>query len=342
MDGVLTFSGLAAEPGMKVQGRFSLRSSCGEEVAQVPGGIINGSRPGLTLWLLGGLHGDEPEGMVAIQRVLGTIDPQRLSGAIIGLVTINGSAYAAWERESPLDGKDLNTVFPGDDNCSFTERLAAGLFAVLVAQVSPDDCLLALEGAGRTTMAARLIEVPGTGDAVEERCMRLAETACNPHLRIIARIEERRGDWERIYGGSLFREIVKHVPVARLTIESGSMGTLDEADVLAHCHAVTNILGFLGMYSVERVPPPGPITRTVQNVRILPHRRGFWLRKVGAGEVVDEGQLLAVVVNEVGEAVEQLYAPFRGIILYIRGFGRVDPLSSKLAHWYGINVARYP
>ncbi|HEV2356273.1 MAG TPA: hypothetical protein VGZ23_01465, partial [bacterium] len=74
---------------------------------------------------------------------------------------------------------------------------------------------------------------------------------------------------------------------------------------------------------------------TTESTRIMPTKRGFWERQVDIGARVKGGQHLASVLDERGDEIERLVAPFAGIVLYLRGFGLVDPLSPKLGHRYG-------
>ncbi len=41
---------------------------------------VNGARPGPVLLVTGGVHGDEPEGPVAIQELFDQIEPEALTG----------------------------------------------------------------------------------------------------------------------------------------------------------------------------------------------------------------------------------------------------------------------
>jgi len=211
----------------------------------------------------------------------------------------------------------------------------------MVGLVSEEDCLVTLEGGGRDVLSARLIEVRGSGDAHEERAMTLAHTLCNPNLRIIVRIEERAGAWATIYGSTITREIARVVPAARLTVEAGGMGLMIEHDIQAHYDAVFNLLKAMGMYPGSPKVPAKEIIEIEENARVFPRRSGFWKRWVDAGAWVKAGDRLAAVLDELGTEIEALVAPFHGIILYIRGFGLVNPLASRQNPRYGVNVGRY-
>jgi predicted deacylase len=336
MTETFTFCGLSASRGQKVWGRLQLVDG----VEGAPAAIVNGTSPGPTAWILAGVHGDEIEAMLATQRILRDLDPSKLSGTIVAIVALNNTALADWERESPIDGKDLNRVFPGVSSGTFTDRLAHAFFNAMQPRLSLQDCIFNLHGGGRTVLCARVIELRGTGDAAEARCLKLSEAACNPNLNIIARIEEQKGEWAATYRGTLMREFAdKAVPA--ITIEAGGLGRLDDRDILAHYDGIFNVLVELEMYKGHAKKPAPSIIKTTESTRIMPTKRGFWKLHVDIGARVSEGQHLASVLDERGNEIERLSAPFAGIILYLRGFGLVDPLSHKLGHRYGINMGRY-
>ena len=51
--------------------------------------VVNGKLPGPTLCLTAAVHGDELNGIEMVRRVMHDIDPQKLSGAMIGVPIVN-------------------------------------------------------------------------------------------------------------------------------------------------------------------------------------------------------------------------------------------------------------
>lgn len=99
-------------------------------VVPVPVGVIkNGTGP--TVILEGGNHGDEYEGPIALSELLRDLDPALVSGRLIIVPAINLPAVAAGHRVSPVDGLNLNRVFPGDPLGTTTRQIAAYLNDVI-------------------------------------------------------------------------------------------------------------------------------------------------------------------------------------------------------------------
>lgn len=93
--------------------------------------VIRGSKDGPKLAMFGGIHGDEPLGTEAVRRVLQKIDPGQISGTIVAVPVANPYAFEAGKMVTPVDGLNLNRIFPGDREGSLTEQLAAVLSGIL-------------------------------------------------------------------------------------------------------------------------------------------------------------------------------------------------------------------
>jgi len=89
----------------------------------VPAGVIvNGTGP--TILMIGGVHGDEFEGPVAMVKFLHSTEAEQVQGRIIVLPALNSPAVHASSRVSPYDNVNLNRAFPGDPNGSPTQIIA--------------------------------------------------------------------------------------------------------------------------------------------------------------------------------------------------------------------------
>ncbi len=92
---------------------------------RVPLYVAASANPGPTVVAIGGTHGDEYEGPVGLKNLTRGLDPSRLvAGRLIVVPVLNVPAFRAARRDSPLDGKNMNRVFPGDAKGSITERIA--------------------------------------------------------------------------------------------------------------------------------------------------------------------------------------------------------------------------
>ena len=120
--------------------------------------VVNGTEHGPVLCVDAGVHGDEYDGQEAIRRVLAETDPASLRGTLVGIPCMNTPAFEAAARTSGLDHLNLNRIFPGDAEGSYSLRLAA----TFVEQVVPViDALVDLHTGGTFGEIAPLIIVQG-------------------------------------------------------------------------------------------------------------------------------------------------------------------------------------
>lgn len=105
------------------------------EVARMPSGtMINmpvyffrSLQSGPILLILGGLHGDEVNGIEIVRRMIAEGQFSNIKqGTIIAIPILNVFGFLNYSREVP-DGKDVNRSFPGDKNGSLASRVARHL-----------------------------------------------------------------------------------------------------------------------------------------------------------------------------------------------------------------------
>ena len=91
----------------------------------IPISVINGKEKGPIFTILAGVHGYEYPPIMAVQELMKQIDPAKLKGTLIILPITNiGAFYERVPYQNPTDKKNLNTVFPGKENGTITEKIA--------------------------------------------------------------------------------------------------------------------------------------------------------------------------------------------------------------------------
>ncbi|ARV09507.1 succinylglutamate desuccinylase [Winogradskyella sp. PC-19] len=97
----------------------------------VPVIIERSKKPGPTVLITAGIHGDEVNGVEIVRQIIakGINKPKR--GTIICIPVINVFGFIHMDRLFP-DGRDLNRVFPGSKNGSLASRVAHQLMTKVV------------------------------------------------------------------------------------------------------------------------------------------------------------------------------------------------------------------
>jgi predicted deacylase len=89
----------------------------------IPVHVFNAKKPGPTVLLQAGLHGDEINGVETLRRMLEHNDFNIEKGAVIVVPILNIFGFIHFSRDVP-DGKDVNRSFPGTKSGSLASRIA--------------------------------------------------------------------------------------------------------------------------------------------------------------------------------------------------------------------------
>ncbi|MPZ12567.1 MAG: N-alpha-acetyl diaminobutyric acid deacetylase DoeB, partial [Kiloniellaceae bacterium] len=107
--------------------------------------IRNGAGP--TALFTGGNHGDEYEGPISILDMARTLEPAEISGRVILLPMMNYPAVRGGRRTSPIDGGNLNRLFPGKPDGTITQKIADYVTTALLPLA---DVVVDLHSGGKT------------------------------------------------------------------------------------------------------------------------------------------------------------------------------------------------
>ena len=147
--------------------------------------VRNGAGP--TALLTGANHGDEYEGPVALQHLALTLQPAQITGRVIIVPAFNTPAFLAGTRTSPLDGGNLNRMFPGRPDGSPTEKIADYFNRVLVPEA---DIVLDFHSGGKTLdfvpfAAAHILDDP----AQQAACVAAMRAFAAPYSVMLLEID---------------------------------------------------------------------------------------------------------------------------------------------------------
>ena len=122
---------LSVESGTKLQGFLHVANSD----LTMPITLINGGTPGKTVVITSGVHGGEYPGIETAIRLAKALEATEICGRVAIVHPVNTSAFQAkMQYVAPLDGKNLNRMFPGQALGTITERIAYTISTELHAQ----------------------------------------------------------------------------------------------------------------------------------------------------------------------------------------------------------------
>lgn len=265
-----------------------------------------GVHDGPLVVVTGAVHGDEYEGPAAIQRLFTELDATTLAGTWIGLPIVNLPAWQARSRVSPLDGIDLNRVFPGPvvgQSSSVSYALAEAVFTTFVQRC---DVLVDLHSGG-----AKLVHLPMVGwyagDATAERLARTFDPALHPWL-----IPDR--------AGVLSYEARRAGKVA-LGAEWGGGAKLDNLGVTAYVAGLRRLLAAVAGGPADLVADQRPpLAGSYQQVEAA----GLFVAEVTLGAVVTAGDRLGMLYDPLGQVVATVRAQWSGRIAALAHVALLD------------------
>lgn len=243
----------------------------------IPIAVINGRRPGPTVWLSAAIHGDEINGVEIIRRVLRRLEVRRLAGAVIAVPVVNVFGFVNQSRYLP-DRRDLNRCFPGSTRGSLAARLAHLFLEKVVSQ-----CELGIDlhtAAGHRTNLPQIranLDDPDTG--------RLAEAFGAP-FAVHARVRD----------GSL-RQAATERGITVLLYEAGGTQRFETGPIEAGVAGVLRVLQAREMGTWD-VPVPEKPIQVRKTTWVRASRSGIAVLDLELGQKVEKGEK----VGSIGDA----------------------------------------
>lgn len=199
--------------------------------------IKNGSGP--TVLFVGGNHGGEYEGPVSLMKLSRELQPENVRGRIIIMPALNLPAVVAGQRVSPIDGKDMNRVFPGAPNGTMTQIIAHYVHEVLLPL---SDAVIDLHAGGYSLRLIPFMSMHYLENETQTRQTFAAMQAFEAPVSLVMK---------EISGEGLLDYAVERMGKIFLCAELGSAGTLSPQVVKIAEVGVRNLLVHFGLIEGE-------------------------------------------------------------------------------------------
>jgi len=277
---------------------------------------VAGEKPGPLLFVNAGVHGGEYPAVEAVIRLGKTLDPKKISGTVILMPVLNLPAFQMRTPfVCPIDNVNPNRVFPGDPRGSYSEQMTHALINEFVVHA---DAYVDLHGGDIPEALVPFVICRSGNDDVSERSKAIAMAFGLPYVLTVDKpVQPSKGS------SSYAAAAEKGVP--SILAEAGGVGQIQEDAVELLVNGVVNVMRHLGMIAGEHPhlnPLPnkgeeGSATVLTKFEWIYTKCTGVWYPKVGAGDVVKEGEHIGTVKDLFGDALENLVSPVNGVILFL-------------------------
>jgi predicted deacylase len=277
---------------------------------EIPITIIHGKNPGPVLTLTAGIHGDEFPSILALQRLRNEVAAESLNGTLVLVHVANLPGFLARRIAlSPVDGKNLNRVFPGKPDGTLTEQVAHFLTTEVIARTG---YLIDMHSGSANQELWPHVYSPVTGDAeLDRRSLEFAKGTGMRHIVLY-------GDRPRDPANSIsYPNTAATRGKPALTTEIGHLGQRTEEQVGEALTVARNALRHLKM--VPGVEPPAEgftLYRKLHEVGAPVS--GIFRARCRAGELVDRGALLGEISDYFGNKAAELRSPVRGIVMMLQ------------------------
>jgi N-alpha-acetyl-L-2,4-diaminobutyrate deacetylase len=244
----------------------------------------NGKGP--TILFTGANHGDEYEGPVALFDLANQIKAEDISGRVIIIPGMNYPAFQAGKRTSPIDGGNMNRVFPGNPEGTFTEKIADYFSRTLLPLA---DYVLDFHSGGKTLdflpfCCAHVLE----NKEQQAKCIAAMKAFNAPHSVMLLEID----------ATSMYDTAAENMGKVFISTELAGGGTTSAYTVAIAKKGIRNILRHAGITKGEmEVDETLSLDMPDERCYVFSETSGLVEHCVDLGDEVKKGQLVAKVHN---------------------------------------------
>ena len=298
-DGAFTYVGGRVDPGETQNIRYGISETYLGDPVRVPVTIVNGERPGPTVFLSAAAHGDELNGIEVVREVAHDWDLSDLAGTLVCMPVLNVPGFIAQQRYLPIYDRDLNRSFPGREGSTSAKRMAHRIFENFVA-----PCDLGLDFHTSTRGRTNMLHV--RADMSDSEVARLAK-GFGSHVVIDSEGPD----------GTLRREAsVAGVPT--ITVEMGEAHRFQRSLIDDALAGVESVFAEYGLRETSAVRWPGwrtVITGDQEKTWIRADAGGIVDMHFDRGSLVREGDTICKLTNPFKDDNVTVEAPFTGLLV---------------------------
>jgi predicted deacylase len=278
--------------------------------------IRNGDGP--TLVVMGGNHGDEYEGQIAVSKLACDLAPEQVRGRLILLPMLNFPAAQEGLRTSPADDGNLNRLFPGDPKGGPSEMIAHYVEEVIMPLA---DYAIDLHSGGSSLFyPPTLLRGPGHSPDEATALKRIQEAFDLPYAWVFTSGGGRTSTARTAMGAANRKGVVN------VMAELGGAGVVTP-DILKQTtrglHRILHTLGMLPDYT----PDPTQGTRELHaRGSVYAYGHGIFEPHKAIGDGVAKGETVGLIHHPETplQNPDEITSPYAGMILCQRAMASVQ------------------
>jgi predicted deacylase len=282
-----------------------------DDGTRIPVTVIHGVEPGPVLALIAGTHGYEYAPIIALQWMRAQIRPANLSGTVLLVHIANLPSFLGRTvYYSPVDGKNLNRVYPGKPDGTVSERIA---HIITTEVIDRADYVVDLHcGDGNEALRPYTYWQKSGNPQVDEASRKLALAFGVDHIVI-----DTGGPTDpkaSIYTSTT--AITRGKPA--ITTETGQLGQTKFDEVALAMRGVQGLLMQLEMMATLSEPLPSEQVVWLDKYEVVRSpETGVFHARVEPGHTVAKGTLLGTLSDFFGNKLADIHAPLAGMVNYV-------------------------
>jgi predicted deacylase len=305
-----TFTVGTATAGRGQKATGSIEVPAGSDAAlSIPVAIFHGARPGPVLALVSGAHGTEYASIIALEKLIWTLNPTEISGTVIIVPLVNIPSFKQKVPHlNPVDRKNMNRMYPGKMDGTQTDRAS---FLITKQVVEQCDHLIDLHG-GDTDESLRPYSYwTKTGNEKHDRISREMVLAFGLDHIVISTDRPKDPQASRYLENTA---TTRGKP--SITVEAGHAGTVEADEVSALTRGCLSVMRYLKMLpgTATMIEHPVWIDKVVS---LTSEQTGMFYPLVRRGAYVEQGMKVGYLTDYLGKLIFEARAPASGVILYI-------------------------
>jgi predicted deacylase len=298
----------SAAPGQKATGYLEVPAGV-DAATNIPVIVVNGAKPGPILALVSGAHGTEYASIIALEKLISTLDPAQLSGTVILLPLLNIPSFEQKvPHVNPIDNKSMNRFYPGKADGTQTDRAS---FLITKEVVDRCDYLIDYHGGDLDESLRPYAYWAPTGKAEQDRVSREMVLAFGLDHIIIWR--------ERPTDPAATRYLDNTASVRgkpSIVVEAGHAGTTETDDIALLVNGTLSTMRVLKMLPGEPHLIENPVWLE-KIIDLISDGPGIWYPLVKRGTYVEAGMKLGYVTDYFGKVILEARAPVAGVVLHL-------------------------
>lgn len=268
----------------------------------IPVTVIYGKNRGKTICISAGIHNCEYTSIQTTIDLANEFNPDNINGILIILHTVNYSGFfKRVPRIVPEDNKNLNRVFPGEENGTISEKIAFAFSKYLYPQL---DFFIDLHGGDLFEEVMPFIYAPGIGE--KEVIDFSHKVASNISLPVRVRSKASTGAYNSA--------AIQGVP--SLLIEIGGNGNIERKNLDRYKSCLKEFLAYLEVIEYTTSSKSEEQKEITQANYLESPCEGYWYPRFKAGDLVEKDDILGEIKDCFGRELYTFRAEFDGIILY--------------------------